>query len=212
MSFQNIFYYIVKNFFLVVFTLYNRLEVRGLSNVPRGSAMIVASNHASNIDPPLIGGAYPARLRYLAKESLFRVPVLGFLIRALGAIPVTREDSQRAGAVMKLMLARLRDGESVLIFPEGSRSRDGRLKPLEGGVALLSVKSGVPVLPVFVGGSHGVCPAGKFFPRPVKLTLTFSRPIFPSDEPIGDREKRERLMRELEGELVAMAGGACGDD
>ena len=191
------FYYVVKFFFRVLFAIYNRLEVRGVDNIPVGGQVIVASNHASNVDPPLIGGAFPGRLRYLAKESLFHVPLLGFFVRALGAIPVTREDSQRAGTVIKLMLARLKKGESILIFPEGTRSEGGRLKPLEGGVALLSVASGVPVLPVYIGGSHKVCPRGKLIPRPVKLTVTFSSPIFPSGEPIGDREKRGILMKEL---------------
>ncbi|MDR3354635.1 MAG: 1-acyl-sn-glycerol-3-phosphate acyltransferase [Synergistaceae bacterium] len=207
-----VFYYAAKFFFRALFVIYNRLEVRGFDNIPVGRQVIVASNHASNVDPPLIGGVFPGRLRYLAKESLFRVPLLGFFIRVLGAIPVAREDSQRAGAVIKLMLAKLKEGESILIFPEGTRSESGVLKPLEGGVALLSVMSGVPVLPVYVGGSHRVCPAGKSIPRPVKLTITFSRPVFPSEDHIGDREKRGILLKELEGAMSAMREGAASHD
>ncbi|MDR3331006.1 MAG: 1-acyl-sn-glycerol-3-phosphate acyltransferase [Synergistaceae bacterium] len=206
MFLKHILYWIVKNAFLIIFTLYNRLEVRGTANIQANVPIILASNHASNADPPLIGGAYPGRLRYIAKESLFRVPVLGFFIRALGAIPVSREDSQRAGAVMKLMLDRLKDGESILIFPEGTRSGDGRLKPLEGGAALLSVKSGVPILPVYISGSHRFCPKGSLLPRPVKLTITFAAPVFPDAGAMSDKEKRMKLMRELEESLVRMAG------
>lgn len=191
------------------FRLYNRLEVRGLDNIPRGAAMIVASNHASYIDPPLIGGVFPGRLRYLAKESLFRSPLLGFLIRTLGAVPVTREDSQRAGAVMKILLGLLKSGESVLLFPEGSRSPDGRIKPLEAGVVYLAVKTGVPVLPVYIGGSFRSWPRGQALPRPSKLTMTISPLIYTDDGAGNEREKRDSLMKILESELKAMEDEAA---
>lgn len=193
-----LFYAVAKGFFRVLFRVYNGLEVSGTENIPEGMPVIVASNHASNVDPPLVGCVYPGRLRYLAKESLFANPILGFLIRTLGAVPVKREDSQRAGAVMKLMLTLLFKGESILIFPEGSRSRDGRIKPLEAGVAFLSVKLGVPVLPVYIRGSHNVCPPGKRIPRPVKLKVTFSSPISPDVGISSDKQRREHLMSEIE--------------
>jgi 1-acyl-sn-glycerol-3-phosphate acyltransferase len=205
---SGIFYRFVRHVFRLFFGLYNRLEVRGLSNVPKEGPMIVASNHASFIDPPLIGGVLPIRLRYLSKDSLFRVPMLGFLISTLGAVPVAREDSQRAGAVMKLLLALLKKGESVLLFPEGSRSADGRLKPLEAGVAYLSVKSGVPVLPVYVKGSFDAWPKGGKLPRPSKLRLLISGLIYPDTDIPNERERREKLMKSLEKELLALESGA----
>jgi 1-acyl-sn-glycerol-3-phosphate acyltransferase len=205
---SRVFYRFVRKAFRLFFRLYNRLDVRGLSNVPNKGPMIVASNHASFVDPPLIGAVLPMRLRYLSKESLFRVPLLGFLIRTLGAVPVTREDSQRAGAVMKLLMALLKGGESVLLFPEGSRSADGRLKPLEAGVAYLSVKSGAPVLPVYVKGSFEAWPKGRALPRPSKLKLSISCLIYPDPDIPNERERREKLMRSLERELLAMESGA----
>jgi 1-acyl-sn-glycerol-3-phosphate acyltransferase len=200
------FYRFAQKTFRLFFMFYNRLEVNGMSNVPREGPMIVASNHASFVDPPLIGAVLPMRLRYLSKESLFRVPVLGFLIRTLGAVPVSREDSQRAGAVMKLLLALLKEGESVLLFPEGSRTADGRLKPLEPGVAYLSVKTGIPVLPVYVKGAFEVWPRGRALPRPSKLKLSMSPLIYPDPDMPNERERREKLMRSLERELLAMEG------
>ncbi len=204
MSSHPVFYSIVKNSFHVAFSLYNGLRVAGREHIP-DCPVIVASNHASNIDPPLIGGIFPRRLRYLAKESLFRNPVLGFLIAALGAIPVTREDSQRAGAVLKLLLDRLHEGESILLFPEGSRSKDGKLQPLEGGAAFLSVKSGAPILPVYIHGSHDVCPPGSSFPHPARLVVRFAPPIAPDDGAKNDREKRGSLMTRLDETLHALA-------
>ena len=198
------FYYLVKNMFRLGFTLYNGLRISGTENIPEGP-FIAASNHMSNIDPPLIGGALPCRLRYLAKDSLFKNPVLGFFIRALGAVPVTREDSQRAGAVMKLMLSLLAAGDSILIFPEGSRSRDGRLKPLEAGVAFLSVKSGVPVLPIYIRGSDRVSPHGTVIPRPVRLRVTLSEPIYPDNSISSERERRSALLSSLDERLHMMA-------
>ena len=204
MFFHKVLYGLVRNSSFIFHKIYNRLSVGGLEHVP-GEPVIVASNHASNFDPPLIGGVFPRRLRYLAKESLFRNPLLGFLIRTLGAIPVRREDSQRAGAVMKMMLRLLEGGESILLFPEGSRSRDGRLQPLEGGVALLSVKSGVPILPVYIGGSGKLCPPGKTLPRPAKLTVTFAPPIRPDSYGMeSDRERRAAMMADLERALLAL--------
>jgi 1-acyl-sn-glycerol-3-phosphate acyltransferase len=205
---SRVFYHFVRGAFRLFFRLYNRLEVRVLSNVPNEGPIIVASNHASFADPPLIGGVLPIRLRYLAKESLFRVPLLGFLISVLGAVPVSREDSQRAGAVMKLLLALLKGRENVLLFPEGSRSADGRLKPLEAGVAYLSVKAGVPVLPIYVKGSFEAWPKGRALPRPSKLKLSISRLIYPDPDVPNERERREKLMRSLERELLEMEGGA----
>ena len=204
MGLNSLFYSLVKNSFRIIFTLYNGLRVSGLENLP-AEPFIAASNHMSNVDPPLIGGIMPRRLRYLAKESLFRNPLLGFFIRTLGAVPVTREDSQRAGAVMKLMLSLLDSGESILLFPEGTRSRDGRLKPLEGGVAFLSVKSGAPILPIYIRGSDRVCPQGKTLPRPVRLTVTVSEPLYPDQSISSEKERRNLLLSALDERLHMMA-------
>ena len=201
---SNLFYSLVKNMFKLFFKIYNRLEVYGLEKIPHGTQVIVAANHASYVDPPLIGGVFPGRLRFLAKESLFRVPLLGFFIKALGAIPVEREDGQRAGAVMKNLLILLTKGESVILFPEGTRTADGRLKPLEAGVAYLSVKTGVPVLPLYVGGSFKVWPKGKTFPRPSKLSLRVAPPIYPDAALVCERERRNALLRSLETSLSSM--------
>ena len=201
---SKLFYSFVKNVFKLFFKVYNRLDVQGFDKIPRGSQVIAAANHASYVDPPLIGGVYPGRLRFLAKESLFRVPLLGFFIRSLGVIPVKREDGQKAGAVMKTLLTLLENAQSVILFPEGTRSLDGRLKPLEAGVAYLSVKTGVPVLPVYVAGSFKVWPKGKKFPRPSKMSIRFAPPIHPDTAITCERERRNALLRTLEAALNSM--------
>lgn len=187
-----IFYALVRNSFKVFYTLYNRLEIKGRENVPSEPVVVVA-NHTSHADPPLMAAAYPMRppIRYIGKEELFKGRILGTALHGLGVVPVSREDSQRAGAVLKLMLSHLNEGRSVLVFPEGTRSRDGRIRqPLEGGAAFLSIKSGRPILPAYISGSFKVLPPGAKFPRPVKLRVTYGELIRPPEEGT-DREKRE---------------------
>ncbi|MDR1021595.1 MAG: 1-acyl-sn-glycerol-3-phosphate acyltransferase [Synergistaceae bacterium] len=204
MALNDAFYWVVKTLFRLVFTLYNGLKVEGMENVTPKTTFIVASNHASYIDPPLLGGVFPGRLRYLAKDSLFENPVMRFLISNLGALPVKREDSQRAGAVMKIMLERLVLGESFLLFPEGTRSKDGKLLPLEGGAAFLSVKSGVPLLPVYISGSSEAMPPRCRFPRPARLRVTFGAPIFPDCGILDEKQRREALKNALEEALRSL--------
>ena len=105
---------------------------------------------------------------------------------------------------MKNLLTLISGGESVLLFPEGTRSSDGRLKPLEAGVAYLSVKTGIPVLPVYVAGSFKVWPKGKKFPRPSKLSFRTATPIYPDTAIACERERRNALLRSLEATLCSM--------
>ncbi|QTX32940.1 1-acyl-sn-glycerol-3-phosphate acyltransferase [Aminithiophilus ramosus] len=212
--FRALLYGCVKYSCLLWLRLYNRLSIEAVDEVPRRGAFIVAANHCSNLDPVVIGAACPRRLRFMAKEELFRIPLLGPLIRALGAVPVPRSDRQGAAAVLRLTLARLEASESVILFPEGTRSRDGRLKGLEGGVALLAVKTGLPVIPAFISGSYEALPGGAPFPRPVKIRLRFGSPLRAAELlPEGsEKERRQALLRRLERELLSlqssMAGGA----
>ncbi|MCX7828625.1 MAG: 1-acyl-sn-glycerol-3-phosphate acyltransferase [Thermanaerothrix sp.] len=175
--------------------------MKGLKGRSLPSPLIVASNHCSHLDPPLVGSFFPGDLCYLAKEELFRSPFMGWMLTHLGACPVRREDAQGAGGVMRLMLKILRDGRSLLIFPEGTRSMDGRLQPLEEGVAFLSLKANVPILPVFVRGTFEAFPKGAKMPRRGDITLSFGDIISP--EPFlnahgNGREARGGLLSALE--------------
>lgn len=200
-----LFYFVVQNVLKVFFTLYNRVENLGREHIPPSGPLIVAANHSSNLDPPLVGAFCPLRLRYLAKDSLFKNAVLRGIIQLLGAIPVSREDSQKAAAVLKLLLSTLENNENILLFPEGTRSPNGKLQALEGGVALLSHRAMVPILPVYVGGSFVACPRGKM-PIPSKLRLHWGKPIDPGDvvREVGDREARREILRCLTDSLLAL--------
>lgn len=187
--FNKFFYKLTQIFFKFLFRVYNRMSVRWEEPLPRSDRYIVAGNHCSNLDPLLVGVNFPVHLRYLAKEELFRSFFLGRVIRILGAIPVMQEDKGAAAAALKHFFKLLDDGESVILFPEGTRSPDGMLKPLEGGAALIALHSGVPVIPVYVSGSFDALPPGAGFFKPKKLSVTFGKAIYP---PRGEASKKAR--------------------
>lgn len=202
---QRIFYGFIKVFCRTWLMLYHRMTIEGIGNIPGERPFIVAANHCSNLDPVIVGVACPEQLRYMAKAELFDVPVLSHVIRALGAVPVPRGDRQGAAAVLKLILSRLNMNENVLLFPEGKRSTDGQLQPLQGGVALLALKTGAPIIPVYVQGSFEALASRARFPRPVKITVHFGQPVRTRDFPgLPEKEIRKALMDEVEGRLREM--------
>ena len=196
--FDKLFYQLVRFFFRIVFLIYNRASVKWLTPLPESDRYIVAANHCSNLDPVLVGANFPRQLKYLAKDELFRPFFFGKIIRILGAIPVLQEDSKAAAAALKGFLNLLKEGNSVILFPEGSRSQDGKLKPLEGGAALISIKSGVPIIPAYVSGTFEAMPSGVAWVKPKKIRLFFGKAIYPpADSEKSSKEAREELTRTL---------------
>lgn len=126
-------------------------EVRGRSNVPRDGGLIVASNHISYFDPPFVGTAAVRELHFLAKEELFRPPVFGSLIRAYNSIPIRRGAADVRGLTAAMEV--LRAGHALILFPEGTRSRDGELHSAKPGVGMLAVNTGARILPCHIHGS-----------------------------------------------------------
>ncbi len=203
---DRIFYSFSKALCWAFFKLYNRLSCGNPPKLPEGP-VIVASNHCSNLDPVLVGVAFPRRLRYLAKAELFSMPVLGPIIKALGAVPVSRDDSLKRAAVLKKFIEFLQDGQSVLIFPEGGRSQDGKLQPLEAGVAYLAIKCRVPVVPVYVRGSHLAMPPGSSRIKPVRMSVSFGPLLDPLNFlSLSPNEARQRLLEQLIKELKTLGG------
>lgn len=190
------------------FNYYHGVVEIGKECIPQTEPLIVACNHASNIDPPLIGAYYPKRLSFLAKDSLFKNVLFSKLISALGAIPVSREDSQKAGTVIKTLLALLKRGRNILVFPEGTRSCDGELQSLEAGVAFLALRSSVPILPVYIGGSFEACPKGQK-PKPLPLFINWGHLIDTQaiQKEFGDKVAREEVLSQLDLSLKALRDG-----
>ncbi|MBZ4645773.1 MAG: 1-acyl-sn-glycerol-3-phosphate acyltransferase [Petroclostridium sp.] len=146
------FYNIVKYLIQIIAKIIFRIEIRGLQNVPTHGACIICFNHKSTLDPPVIGVFIPRQLVFMAKEELFKVPVLGFIIKALGAFPIKRG----AGDVsaIKNALSILKEGKVLAMYPEGTRSKSGDLNQAKPGVALIATRAKVPVVPVGVTGEY----------------------------------------------------------
>jgi CMP/dCMP kinase len=162
------------------------LEATGTEHVPARGPVLLVSNHSSLLDPPLVGGASPRQLTFLAKAELFRVPGFGRLIHALNARPVRREGAD--AAALRMALRVLEQGGALLVFPEGTRGAEGELREAKPGAALLAVLSGAPVVPVLVRGSGRAWPRGRRLPRPAKVRVAFGPPLrFP--RPTGGDRK-----------------------
>jgi 1-acyl-sn-glycerol-3-phosphate acyltransferase len=142
-----------------------------VEGLPRDGGLIVAANHISFWDPPLIGAAITREAHFLAKEELFATPVLGPLIRSLNAIPIRRGAADLRGVTRAIDA--LKQGGAVLLFPEGSRMRDGELHPARPGVGLMAVHADVPIAPCFISGSD---PTPRWLTRQERVRLTFGRP------------------------------------
>tara|TARA_Y100001001_G_C7941105_1_gene285616 strand:- start:7 stop:657 length:651 start_codon:yes stop_codon:yes gene_type:complete len=137
-----------------------RIRVHGLDHLDDGRNYLFMPNHTSNVDPPVVVTALGRNVSMMGKESLFRIPVLGWMIRFVGFVPISRED--RASAIDSVDQATklLQQGLDFVIFPEGTRSRDGKILPLKKGPFFMAQQGGVPVVPVRIRGTQDVMPKG----------------------------------------------------
>ena len=183
-----------------------RFCVTGRGHLPRREAVIFAPNHLSSIDPVLIGYSALRPLAFMAKKPLFDIPVLGAMMRFANAFPVEQNSPDRAA--LRQAEEQLKMGHSLVIFPEGQCSQDGKLQPLLPGVALLALKCNVPVIPVGIVGSNQLMPYAKVLPRFTmsKVKINFAPPLAMDDlKNLPSREARalfnERLEMALRGAL-----------
>jgi 1-acyl-sn-glycerol-3-phosphate acyltransferase len=201
--------YLIARFILrPLFRLVFRPTVRGRENVPATGAFIIASNHLSFIDSMAIPLSAPRRVGYLAKAEYFTgTGIRGWFTRvlftALGAMPVERETHRAAQAALDTAMTVLQAGGGFGVYPEGTRSRDGRLARGKTGVAWLALTADCPVVPVAVAGTDRVQPVGATWPRPHRVSVTFGEPLtFPEHRGQAGknrprREVTDRIMRAI---------------
>ena len=168
-------YSVCKVIAVVIMRLLFRMEGRGTEHIPREGPVLIVANHSSVLDPPIVGGACPRQLTFLAKAELFRIPGFGGLIRRLGARPLRRDGADPSA--LRTAQRVLAEGRALLIFPEGTRGDEGILREAKAGAALLAVQSGAPVIPAYVHGTGRAWPRGRRLPRPVKVMVTFGAPL-----------------------------------
>lgn len=168
-------YGLVKGIFYGLFKVFLRTSYYGVENIPKSGPIVIASNHISLLDPPVIGVGSPRRCNYMAKAELF-VPVLGTIYKALGAFPVKRGGADRMA--IKHGIDILLNGECLNIFPEGTRSKDGKLGPAASGALMMASKARATIVPCCIIGSD-IKRSGRLWP---KITVRFGKPIpFPED-------------------------------
>src|SRR4051812_1711053 len=162
-------------FFRFAFRVYCRWKAYNPERVPLTGPVILASNHASIMDPPLVGVAVRRTINYLARESLFRFPVIGWLLRSWNSVPVDRDGGGAAG--LRAILDRLLAGGAIILFPEGTRTKDGKLQPARSGIGLTVIKSNAPVVPVRVFGTFEAYNRFMKFPRPKPIAAKYGVPM-----------------------------------
>ena len=174
----------------------------------RGKSVVVVANHESFCDILVLLATLPLPVRFLAKRSVFRVPVLGWSIAAAGFVPVDRGDRARGAATVEAALRRLRGGRSLVIFPEETRTRDGALLPFKRGAAHLALKSGLPLLPVGIAGTFRILPRGTWEIRPGPVIVAVGDSIDVAGRSLRQRDAVTVESREAIAALRAEAAAA----
>lgn len=165
-----------------------RVRLEGIERVDPTRPFVLAANHVSNFDILVLQGWFPHPFSWLAKQELFRIPLLGRAMRQLGDVPVDRGKGRSALRSLDAAAARIAAGTSVVVFPEGTRSPDGLLQEFKTGAMILAIKAGVPVIPVALLGSGEVLPRGRLLVRPGVVTVRFGEPIPTAGLTLRDKE------------------------
>jgi 1-acyl-sn-glycerol-3-phosphate acyltransferase len=168
-------YWLARRFLRLLFGTYFSCRYLNFERVPVTGPAILACNHVSYMDPPLVGSALPREIFYLTRESLFRFPLFATLLRIVNCVPIDRDGGGAAG--LKAILERLSKGHAIILFPEGTRSTTGQLQSARSGVGLLVIKSQAPVIPVRVFGTFEAYGRQVRLPRPHPVSVKFGLPL-----------------------------------
>lgn len=153
-----------------------RIKVSGKNQIPEKGGFILASNHASYLDPIVLGVACPRKLNFMARHDLFCNPLFSWLISTLGALPIKRDSADTSA--LKEAIRILKDGKALVLFPEGARGFEGAAYPLQPGIGFLYAKADVPVIPALIRGTEKALPKGAKFIKPQKVSVYFGKQIF----------------------------------
>jgi 1-acyl-sn-glycerol-3-phosphate acyltransferase len=176
------------------FAPYSRLRIRGSENFPSSGGFVVAPGaHRSIVDTALVAVSSRRMLRFMGAESYFRIPVLGWFLRAAGGFPVERGATDREA--LRIAEAVLRSGEPLVVFPEATRYSGPTVQPLKDGAAFLAARAGVPLVPIGIGGAERAWPKGARFLKPTRMALVVGSPILPAKRGDGERVRRSEIQR-----------------
>jgi len=190
-----------------------KVIVRGIDKINTKQAYVYMANHQSWFDIFVLLAYIPGQFRWLAKEELYRIPIVGKAMKLIGYIPIDRSNRTKAFESLTKAAEQIRMGTSVMIFPEGTRSKDGVLQAFKKGGFILAIQSQQPILPISISGTHKVMPKGKWMITPGQVIITIHDPV--STEAIGlkDRQQlieivRSRILQGLSPEEQGIARAA----
>ncbi len=172
----------------------------GLENVPRSGNFIFAANHSSSLDILVVAATIPIKFFFVMDEILFKIPLLGFYSKMAGDLPISRRSPMRALEQMQTIVAALKAGESIAFFPEGMRSRDGKLREFKSGIGMLVEETGVPVVPVAVSGTFDLMPRMNPVFLPGRVTVQFGPPLY-LDKEAGQKQNADAIHAKVEAML-----------
>jgi 1-acyl-sn-glycerol-3-phosphate acyltransferase len=169
-----------------------KVEVEGLTNIDPSKSYVYMSNHRSNFDIPVLLGCLPIQFRWLAKAELFKIPIFGRAMSGAGYVKIDRSNRVSAFKSINQVAAKMKNGVSVMIFPEGTRSEDGDVKPFKKGGFVMAVDTGAPIVPVILRGTRSIMAKGSWRINPGDVTLSIEKPI---DTTGYTRDTKEDLIK-----------------
>jgi 1-acyl-sn-glycerol-3-phosphate acyltransferase len=189
------------------FWTYHRGRVIGREKLPDEGGFILAGNHVSFLDPPFLGQACRREAFFMARDTLFRHPVANWILRSWNCVPIRREGGD-IGA-MRTVIKMLKEGKAVLMFPEGTRSPDGKLQRGRAGIGMIVARTGAKVVPMRILGTDRALPKGARFPRPAKVTIKFGDPFaypLPADFDQLEPDRQKQIYQEISDEIMRRIG------
>ena len=174
------------------------VEINGLENILSNKPQIFVSNHQGYFDIFALSGYLPVQIRWIAKSSLFRIPFVGWAMMAAGYIPVERDNRKKAYEAFNKTLEKIKEGCSIIIFPEGTRSEDGKIGPFKKGSNLIASRSKSPMVPITIIGSGDIIKKGSAIITPGPIRVVISPPV----EPVSDKKENAAILESIRGTIV----------
>jgi 1-acyl-sn-glycerol-3-phosphate acyltransferase len=187
-----------------------RVEIIGADNILMGKPQIFMANHQSDFDVLIVLAHLPGQFRWIVKKELFQIPIFGRAMQGAGYIEIDRENREKAMMSIDKAAMKIREGKSVMSFPEGTRSKDGKIKPFKQGMFYLAIRSGVPIVPITIIGAGEIMPKRSLHIKPGRITLIIDKPIDVSGYSIENRQElvdkvQNVIARNYEARSVAKA-------